>query len=136
MTAMHQPESAPQQPPRPVRLPHRHRKPDQGCSAPEPGLRRIALATLRGPAGWALSVSHRTRRGSAPVNGGFPPRLVFIRHPCGHGAVLRNRQVSDRTRCAQGARALTSCDAWRRRHSIRRTAAGKLTGVAPAIWQH
>ncbi len=116
MTAMHLSDHAAKEPQHRARSPACHRKPDQGCSAPEPGLRLIALATLRGPAGCALSVSHRTRRGSAQVNGGLPPRLVIIRHPCGHGAVLRNRQVSDRTRCAQGARALTSCDAWRRRH--------------------
>jgi len=91
------------------------------------------LAVTMGPfvalwalAWWSMSVSYLLTVGIALVNAAFLLRLFAIQHDCGHGALFKNRSVSDWLGRALGVLTLTPYDVWRHTHSVHHSASGNL----------
>ncbi|MGH1467184.1 MAG: fatty acid desaturase [Cognatishimia sp.] len=110
-----------------VKVLAKYREPNHLRSVFELVISLVPFVALWALAWWALSVSYVLAFGLSAMNALFLLRLFAIQHDCGHGALFKNRHVSDWIGRAIGVLTLTPYDVWRRTHAVHHGASGNLS---------
>lgn len=103
-----------------------YREPNQLRSAFELAVSAIPFIALWALAWWAMGISYWLTFAISVLNAGFLLRLFTIQHDCGHGALFKNRLLSEWIGRVIGVVTLTPYDVWRRTHSVHHSASGNL----------
>lgn len=104
----------------------KYREPIPSRSLFELTVTLVPFTAIWAVAWWAHSKSPWLALALTLLNSGFLVRLFMIQHDCGHGAFLKNRQVSDWIGRALGVLTLTPYDVWRKTHAIHHASTGNL----------
>ena len=109
-----------------VKILAKYREPNTGRSLTEVAITLVPFIGIWALAWWAMSVSYILAFVLGAANALFLLRLFAIQHDCGHGALFKNRHLSDWTGRIIGVLTLTPYDVWRRTHAAHHGTAGNL----------
>ncbi len=104
----------------------KYRDPSTSRSIFELAITLVPFVGLWALAWAALSVSAWLTLAISLVNAAFLLRLFAIQHDLGHGAFLKQRDLSDWVGRGLGVLTMTPYDVWRRTHSMHHSASGNL----------